>query len=258
VSGAAEAGAPADAIADAYATLFEGLTQLGPATDATRLAVLERVRGRLPAAPVVADMGCGAGPASLLLARELPGARITAIDTHQRFLAVLAAAAAASGAAITTLEADMAAAPLAAGTLDLLWCDSAIYAIGRGVALRAWRPLLKPSGFLVFSDVAWATDAPPEAARAFWADEYPAMATTAAIAAEIAAAGYAVVASHAAPGSDWRAYYAPLRRRLDALRPSATGALAEVLDGFAKEIAVFDGYGDSYASVYFVATPGPA
>ncbi len=244
------------AIADAYATLFDGLTQLGPTTDATRQAVLALVRGRLPAAPAVADLGCGAGSSTLFLARALVPARLTAVDLHAGFLARLAAQARAEGLAVATLEADMARPPLAEASQDLLWSDSAIYNIGRQAALAAWRPLLKPSGVLAFSDVVWTTDQPREAARRFWAGEYPAMATEADVAAEIAAACWTVLAVHRAPPSDWQAYYAPLRDRLPTLRPGATPALAEVLDGMAREIAVFDSHGDSYASMWFVATPG--
>lgn len=39
------------------------------------------------------DLGSGTGAASLLLARELEGARVTAVDLYPPFLAELAAAA---------------------------------------------------------------------------------------------------------------------------------------------------------------------
>ena len=110
-------------------------------------------------------------------------------------------------------------------------------------------------GLVAFSDVVWTTDEPPAELRAFWAGEYPAMVTPSAVEAEIAAAGYQLVERHTAPVSDWQAYYAPLRPRVDALAADADAALALVLDVTRREIAVFDAFADSYASVWFIARP---
>jgi SAM-dependent methyltransferase len=245
----------AEDLAAAYATLFAGLDQLGPTTDATRTAVLELIRDRLPAAPSIVDLGCGTGVASLFLARALPRARITAVDLDASFLADLRGKAAVEGIAVTAIEADMVDPPLAPASLDLVWCDSAIYNIGRRQALDAWRRLLKPAGLIAFSDVTWATEDPPAPAAAFWAGEYPAMTTIAGVEREIAAAGFTLVATYRSPMTDWRAYYAPLRQRLSTLRSEASAALAQVLDAMAREIAIFDRHGDSYASVFFIVRP---
>jgi SAM-dependent methyltransferase len=238
---------PPAEIVQAYATLFDGLDQLGPGSTATRKTVLALVQPRLPATPEIADMGCGKGTASLDLAAWLPGAHVTAIDNHQGFIEAL------QGERITAICADMAAPPLPPSSLDLVWCESAIYSIGRRPALEAWHPLLRPEGLVAFSDVTWTSPSPPAEAAAFWASEYPAMATPAAIVADLEATGFTLSDQLTAPQSDWRAYYDPLRRRLDTLAPSATGALAEVLAIMRREIAIFDRYGDSYASTWFVA-----
>lgn len=249
------AGAASDeaAIGEAFATLFADIEQLGPGSPATRLAVLERLRTALRAAPAIADMGCGAGAASLVLARALPEATIIAIDNHPGFLARLAAAADAETLRIKARNADMAAPGLPSASLDLIWCESAIYSIGRKTALAAWRPLLRTAGRIAFSDVVWLNERPPAALSAFWGEEYPAMTTPDGVAAEILEAGYRLASTLVAPVSDWQAYYAPLRQRLDVLRPQAEGALAAVIDGMAREIAIFDQHAGDYASVWFIA-----
>lgn len=71
--------------------------------------------------------------------------------------------------------------------------------------------------------------------------------------AEIADAGYRLQFTQEAPISDWQTYYAPLRHRIAALEPTATGGLAIVLATMAREIGIFDDWGDNYASVWFVA-----
>ena len=232
-------------IVEAYATLFDGLDQLGPGSTTTRNAVLAHLD--LPANPEIADMGCGKGRASRDLAACLPTARITAIDTQPDFVEGL------RSDRITPLQADMAAPPLPPASLDLVWCESAIYSIGRSRAFAAWHPLLRVGGLLAFSDVTWTTATPPAEARSFWADEYPAMTTPAAVIAELEAAGYQPLHHLQAPRSDWQRYYAPLRRRLDSLGPTATGPLATVLDIMRREIAVFDHHGDCWASTWFIA-----
>ena len=230
---------------EAYATLFDGLDQLGPGSTATRRAVLAQLD--LGTNPTIADMGCGKGTASRDLAGWLPTARITALDTHAGFLENL------RSDRITPLQADMASPPLPSASLDLVWCENAIYSIGRSTAFDAWHPLLRQGGLLAFSDVTWTTSDPPDEARSFWASEYPAMATTDAVIAELEAAGYHPLHHFQAPATDWQTYYAPLRRRLETLGPVATGPLAEVLDAMRREIEVFDRYADSYAATWFIA-----
>lgn len=242
---------PSDAaIAAAYATLFDGLDQLGPGTARTRDSLIARLAGQLAEAPTIADMGAGTGAASLGLASAWPRARVIAIDNHPGFVARLRERA--RGLPIEAVIGDMAAPPLEPESLDLVWCEAAIYGIGRAAALEAWRPLLAPGGLIVFSDVVWQEPEPPEAASIFWAREYPAMTTVAGVAAEIAEAGFALDLIEAAPGSDWQAYYAPLRERVTTLDANADTALALVLAAMRREIAVFDRAGESYASVWFV------
>ncbi len=245
------------ALEAAYATLFDGLALLGPGSTETRRQVLGLVRAALPPNPLIADMGAGAGAATRFLADALPAARIFAVD---RAAAILGSLGEAAPGRVTALTGDMTAPPLDAASLDLVWCESAIYAVGRSTALAAWRNLLRPEGLVVFSDVAWRVppaERPTEAA-AFWAEGYPAMQDAAGIEAEVEAAGYAVAARHLAPASDWRDYYAPLRQRLVDLAPGAAAPLAGVLDEMRREIALHDAHGASYGVVFFVVRPAGA
>ncbi len=200
-------------------------------------------------------MGCGAGAATVDLALTFHDAVITAIDNHGHFVAGLRQRVAAMPASISVLEADMAAPPMAPASLDLIWCESAIYNVGRSTALAAWRPLLASGGRVAFSDVVWTDGAPPAEARAFWAGEYPAMATTADVEAELADGGYELVDRYVAPLSDWQDYYAPLRPRLGPLAQDADEALAMVLGSMRREMAIFDAFASSYASVWFIVRP---
>lgn len=79
----------------------------------------------------ILDAGCGPGAQTLCLARNLDG-EITAVDTHQPFLDVLAdqAQSTASNIAFRTANASMDSLPFEGASFDLIWSEGAIYCIG--------------------------------------------------------------------------------------------------------------------------------
>ena len=112
----------------------------GPGGDMeTRLAVtLSGLRGKHNLK--IADIGCGTGAPTLVLAEELD-AHITAVDFLPEFLDVLErdAAAAGVGERITTLAESMEALPFEDGELDAIWSEGAIYNLGFEAGVTAWR-----------------------------------------------------------------------------------------------------------------------
>jgi len=98
---------------------------------------------------------------------------------NRDLLARLGRKAAAQGLArcIAARSPDMADPPAPERRHDVIWAEGSACIIARERALREWPGLLRPGGVLVLSDMARRTDAPEEAIRAFWAGEYPAMAS---------------------------------------------------------------------------------
>ncbi|MEL6679016.1 MAG: class I SAM-dependent methyltransferase [Pseudomonadota bacterium] len=239
---------------DAIFTLHSGLLREAPGSDASTLRALTATG--VQGAVTVADMGCGPGASTLVLAQALPEARITAIDLHQPYLNALLRRADAAGldAHIDTSRVDMGDPGFAPGSLDLIWCEGALYNLGVEEGLRLWRPFLRPGGRLAFTDAVWRADTPPEPARAFWL-EYPAMTDAPGVIARAAAAGFRVTDHFFLPPEDWRAYLGPLGARAAALRPGADDTLRRVLDGAVEEAALFERYGDSYGYAFFIAEP---
>ncbi len=92
----------------------------------------------------VADIGCGTGASTLVLARELD-AQIIAVDSLSEFLEVLRSRAARAGLAdrISTVNASMDTLPFEAGSLDAIWSEGAIYNMGFESGVRQWRRFLK-------------------------------------------------------------------------------------------------------------------
>ncbi len=147
----------------------------GPGGEAeTELAL--QLAGVDRAAPLkLADIGCGTGASTLLLARLLGNARITAVDRLPEFLDVLQARARQQGVAgaITPCAASMDNLPFADGELDVIWSEGAIYNIGFARGIAEWRRFLKPDGLLVVSEITWTTAARPADLQRHWQAEYP-------------------------------------------------------------------------------------
>jgi SAM-dependent methyltransferase len=214
--------------ADLFWALHTDLPREGVGSDATTRELLALAQP-LPEHPSVLDVGCGPGRSALVLAEA--GGRVTAVDTHEPFLARLRRAAAERDLPITVQRASMRALPFADGSFDLLWCEGAAYLMGVDAALRAWRRLLVPGGALVLTEVTWTTATPAPAARAFWAAAYPGMRDEPATVAAAEAAGFEVVATRRLPESDWwDEYYEPLAARIAAWPedgPATAAALAD-------------------------------
>jgi len=82
----------------AYPTIDDDAVFFGPDTYRF-VAAIERSLPALPARPVrIADVGCGAGPAAIFLARRFPDAEVLALDVNEAALALTRVNASLAGA----------------------------------------------------------------------------------------------------------------------------------------------------------------
>jgi SAM-dependent methyltransferase len=180
---------------------------------AMRLAGILGVEGL-----TIADLGCGTGASTRVLAGACD-ARIVAVDMIPAFLQRLQGWAEATGLQdrIKTCAATFEALPLAPESFDVVWSEGAIYNLGFEAGLRSWRPLLRPGGVLVVSDLTWLTGSRPEPLETHWAREYPEVATAADKMERLEVCGYSPLGYFPLPPACWLDnYYDPLEQRLDA------------------------------------------
>lgn len=193
----------------------------GPGSHADTQRALNFIRQDLDAlgTPLnVADIGCGSGDHTLLLARQLPQALITAVDLFPEFLKPLQSQAKSEGLddRITTLEASMDALPFMNEEFDVVWSEGAIYNMGFSAGIQAWRPFIKKGGFLAVSEITWITQNRPSKLQQFWESEYPEINTSSAKIKALEEHGYSPVGYFILPPSSWiDAYYEPLRARME-------------------------------------------
>lgn len=222
--------------------------------DATRRAF--GLCAGLPDRPRILDVGCGPGAHSLELV-ELSGGRVLAVDLHAPYLARLEAEARRRGLAdrVATRVADMARLDLAPGAFDLVWSEGAIYNMGFRSGLDAWRTLLAPRGCLAVSEATWLTPTPPDEARAFWAEGYPAMQGVDDNLRDLEATGFDPLGHFTLEARCWHDYYAHIEARMTVLeREFGDDDDAEaVFADERREIDLYRRFGDSYGYVFYVA-----
>ena len=146
------------AVWDAEAPSYDEPLDHGLLDPAVRAAWRDLLVGLLPAPPArVADLGCGTGTLSLLLADE--GFDVVGVDFSSEMLA-RAANKAGSRTGLAFVRGDAAVPPLAAGTSDVVLCRHVLWALPDPPAvLRRWLRLLRPGGRLVLIEGSWSTGA---------------------------------------------------------------------------------------------------
>ncbi|MEX0329386.1 MAG: methyltransferase domain-containing protein [Ruegeria sp.] len=166
----------------------------------------------------IADIGCGTGAASLILAGDLQ-ADVTAIDLLPQFLTELnrRAEQLGLGQRITTRTASMDALPFQDAAFDVLWSEGAIYNVGFETGIQNWRKYLKPGGILAVSELTWLTQDRPDELTQHWNREYPEVALPSVKIAQLEAHGYETLGYFPLSPDCWRdEYYDPMQRRFDA------------------------------------------
>ncbi|WP_316574411.1 class I SAM-dependent methyltransferase [Nocardia canadensis] len=245
---------PSQPVIDAIFALHHNLPRQGPGSDETTRHLLRLANHGRPR-PRVLDVGCGPGRAALLLAAEAD-AHVVAVDLHQPFLDELAGTAAEQDLSerISTVNCSMDRLPFPDHSFDIIWAEGAVYNIGFGTALQAWRRLLAPNGVLVVTEIEWSTATPAPPTKTFWAGSYP-LRTTEENRAAAQSAGYRVSAHYPLPESDWwDEYYTLLSERLDTADPTRPG-MAEAISTQREEIALRREYGADYRYAGYVLHP---
>lgn len=192
----------------------------------------------------VADLGCGTGASTLVLAEDLD-AHVTAVDLFPAFLEELTRRAKERGVAerITTLCASIEDLPFDSGALDTIWSEGAIYNLGFEAGVAAWRPFLKPGGVLAVSEITWLTSERPAELQAHWEQEYPQIDQASGKLAVLEKHGFTPIGYFPLAESSWiESYYRPLQARFPALLEEYehSKAARACVEAEEREIALYE------------------
>lgn len=144
---------------DAEAAAFDDEPDHGLRDPAVREAWRSLLLEYLPPAPArVADLGCGSGSLSVLLAEQ--GYDVSGVDLSDEMLVRARSKASAAGVDVSFAQGDASHPDLAAGEFDVVLCRHVLWALpDPSAALARWVALLRPGGMLVLVEGSWSTGA---------------------------------------------------------------------------------------------------
>ena len=229
----------------------------GPGGDAeTRLAIeLSKLDKSAPLR--IADIGCGTGASTLVLAQDL-AADITAVDFLPEFLEALKTRAAGAGVAdrISTLSCPMESLPFGDGDFDVLWSEGAIYNMGFEKGVAGWNRYLKVGGVLVVSEITWTTSSRPSELQKHWDAEYPEIDVASSKISILEKNGYSPIGYFVLPEHCWfDNYYRPMQKGFQRFldRHDNSKEARAVVEAEEREIELYEKYGRHYSYGVYVA-----
>jgi len=188
---------------DLICEYFSSVERQGPGSRDVTIKALGFIEN-LSERSLIADIGCGTGGQTMVLAQHTPGI-VTGIDMFPRFIELFNKNAEKHNLhhrvkGITGLMDNL---PFQKEELDLIWSEGAIYNIGFVRGLTEWRQFLKKEGYIAVSEASWFTEERPAEIDSFWKDAYPEIDTIPNKVAQMQKAGYIPVASFILPETCW-------------------------------------------------------
>jgi len=234
---------------------FAGMERQGPGSPDVTLRALSFV-DNLTGESRIADLGCGTGGQTMVLAGHAPG-RITGIDLFTDFIDIFNAASRKLNLQdrVSGMVGSMDKLPFRDEELDLIWSEGAIYNIGFERGLNEWRRFLKKGGFIAVSEASWFTEERPAEIDEFWKDAYTEIDTISNKVGQMQKAGYIPVAAFILPESCWTEnFYVPqVPLQQEFLRKHAGNKMAgDLVENQRHEAELYYKYKDFYGYAFYI------
>lgn len=234
---------------------FSSLDRQGPGSPEVTLKALSFV-DCLTDDSRIADIGCGTGGQTRVLAAHAPG-RIMGVDLFPPFIDLFNSQAEKANLQdrVNGIVASMESLPFREEELDLIWSEGAIYNVGFERGLRDWRRFLKFGGYIAVSEASWFTTERPAEIDSFWKEAYPGIDTIPNKVAQVQKTGYLPVATFILPEYCWTEhFYAPqVAAREKFLKKHAGNKTAEeFIANERHEAELYEKYKDFYGYVFYV------
>ncbi|NDW12359.1 class I SAM-dependent methyltransferase [Bacteroides sp. 214] len=186
---------------------FANVERQGPGSPETTIKALSFI-DNLTEESRIADLGCGTGGQTMVLAQHVPG-KVTGLDLFPDFIHIFNRNAEQLGLQdrVKGLVGSMDNLPFEKESLDLIWSEGAIYNIGFERGLNEWKQYLKQGGYIAASEASWFTDERPDEITDFWMANYPEIDTIPNKVAQLQKAGYVPVATFIIPENCWTEHF---------------------------------------------------
>jgi ubiquinone/menaquinone biosynthesis C-methylase UbiE len=234
---------------------FSSVERQGPGSPEVTIKALSFI-DNLTSGSLIADIGCGTGGQTMVLAQNTPG-HIKGIDLFPSFIDIFNFNTGKLNLQdrVKGIVGSMDNLPFKNNELDLIWSEGAIYNIGFERGLNEWRKFLKPGGCVAVSEVSWFTEERPAEIQNFWQDAYPEIDTIPNKVAKLQKAGYIPVASFILPENCWTEhFYAPQVPAQEAFleRHPGNKTAEEFIASERHETQLYYRYKEYYGYVFYI------
>jgi SAM-dependent methyltransferase len=204
----------------------------------------------------IADIGCGTGGQTIVLAQHAPG-HIRGIDLFPGFIDRfnLNAGKLNLQDRIKGIVGSMDNLSFQNEELDLIWSEGAIYNIGFERGLNEWRKFLKAGGYIAVSEASWFTEERPAEIDEFWHDAYPEIDTIPTKVAQMQKAGYIPVAAFILPENCWIEHFYVLQvaaQEIFLKKYAGNKTAEEFIANERREVQLYNKYKEYYGYVFYI------
>lgn len=205
----------------------------------------------------VADIGCGSGAQTIVLAQNL-NSKITAVDLFPEFLEKLNSNSEKLGLLnkITTLQKSMDDLPFGSEEFDIIWSEGAVYIIGFEEGVKKWKEYIKPGGYIALSEITWTTNSRPKEIEEYWIKEYPQVDTASNKMKVLEENGFSPVGYFYLSESSWmNNYYLPIEDRIEAFlkKHNNSDEAKRLVEAEQNEISKYRTYKDFISYGFYIA-----
>ncbi len=204
----------------------------------------------------IADIGCGTGGGTMVLAQNTP-CEIIGLDMFPDFIDKFNQNAKEKNLQnrVKGVVGNMEDLPFQEGEFDVIWSEGVIANMGFEKGLNYWKNLLKKDGYIALTYESWFTDERPAEIEKFWLDAVPAMNTIGHNISIMQTAGYKIIAAFTLPESCWTdTYFVPQKARQEELLKKYAGnkTVEDFVAYMRHEAELYSKYKQHYGYVFYI------
>ncbi|MCL2281099.1 MAG: class I SAM-dependent methyltransferase [Dehalococcoidia bacterium] len=204
----------------------------------------------------VADLGCGTGGQTMILAQNITG-HIIGVDQFPGFINILNSNARELNLQerVTGIVGSMENLSFQKEEFDLIWAEGAIDSIGFEKGLTYWYGFLKRNGYIAVTCPSWLTDEHPAEIKKFWADAGSGLDTIGNNISIMQKSGYSFTAAFALPEKCWTDnYFGPREAAEKALLEKYAGneTVEAYINDDKHEVDLYSRYKQYYGYVFYI------